>query len=171
MKNSILLLALLASASLAVRAEEKKEAAPPLGKLALLAGTWKGEADMNHSGKKEPLTISYKLTSGDSALVETMMPGTPHEMVTIYTRDKKDFVVTHYCMMQNQPRMRAKDTLADKKLDFEFVDATGLDSPNDPHMHSLSLVFTDDDHITETWTHYDDGKKVGEAVFPLTRQK
>ena len=169
--KSVLMVVMLLAVGTALQAGEKKPGPSPLGSLVSLAGNWSGEADMMHNGKKSPISISYKLTSGDSVLVETMMVGTPHEMVTIYTRDKGDFVCTHYCMMQNQPRMRAKDTLADKKLDFQFADATGLDSPNDPHMHSLTIDFQDADHITETWSHFEDGKETSKTVFPLTRQK
>ena len=165
-----LVVAVLVCVACGVRGAES-QAESPLGKLASLVGTWQSEGDMNHDGKSESFNIAYKLTAGQSALVETLMAGTPQEMITVYTRDKDDFVATHYCMLRNQPRMRAKDTLADNKLAFEFVDATGLASPNDAHMHSLAIEFTDNDHIVQTWSHYKDGKETGKVVFHLTRQK
>ena len=165
-----LVMAILVCCAAAVRGEEPASA-PLLGKLATLVGTWQGECDMQNNGHKESFTVTYKLTAGQSALVETLMAGTPHEMVTLYTRDKGDFVATHYCMLHNQPRMRAKDTLATNKLSFEFVDATGMASPNDAHMHALAIEFTDADHITQTWTHYNGGKETGKVVFQLSRQK
>jgi hypothetical protein len=170
MMKRYLAVAVLLCFACAARGEEQQSESP-LGKLASLVGTWQGENDMKNDGHMVPFTITYKLTAGQSALVETLMAGTPHEMVTIYTRDKGDFVATHYCMLRNQPRMRAKDTLADQKLNFEFVDATGLASPNDPHMHALAVEFTDADHITQTWSHFDGGKEVRKVVFHLTRQK
>ena len=165
-----LVMATLVCFAVAVWGEEKQSEAPR-GMLASLVGAWQGEGDMKHDGHQEQFTITYKLTANQSALVETLMAGTPHEMLTIYTRDKGDFIATHYCALRNQPRMRAKDTLADKKLAFEFVDATGLASPNDAHMDSLAIEFTDGDHITQTWTHHDGGKEAGKVVFRLTRQK
>ncbi len=171
MKNVVGIAFLAGCMAMAAWAGETTGSAPPLGKLASLVGTWRGETDMKHDGKMEPFTVSYKLTAGGSALVETLMAGSPHEMVTMYTRDKGDFIATHYCMAQNQPRMRAKDTIEDNRLDFEFVGATGMASPEAAHMHSLSIAFTDDDHITQTWSHFEGGKETSKVVFPLTRQK
>ena len=166
--KTLWVMALLLCFGFAVRGAEPQTESP-LGKLASLVGTWNGSQTMGEKGKMEAFTVTYKLTAGQSALVETLMPGTPQEMITMYTRDKGDFVATHYCMLRNQPRMRAKDTLASNKLMFDFVDATGLATPEDPHMHSLMIEFTDNTHITQTWTHFDGGKETNKVVFALTR--
>jgi len=44
--------------------------------------------------------------------METMGPGSDHEMLNVYTNTDNGVFLTHYCMMGNQPRLRltsAKD--------------------------------------------------------------
>ena len=70
-----------------------------------LAGTWLA-ADQD--GKPTDQVVSIiKVTAGGSAVHETLFPGQPHEMVSIYTVDGPDLVMTHYCVLGNQPRMKA----------------------------------------------------------------
>lgn len=47
---------------------------------------------------------TYKLVAGDSAIEETLSHG---NMVTMYHPDGNSLMLTHYCVAQNQPRMRA----------------------------------------------------------------
>lgn len=79
-----------------------------------LVGTWEGTTKM--SGKEEPITVTYALTSGGTALVETMGPGSPHEMVTVYATRGDSVNATHFCMLGNQPVMKLK-----KSSDDEFT--------------------------------------------------
>ena len=44
-----------------------------------LVGAWEGIADMGKEGEK--VRVDYRMTAGSSALVETLSPGTPEEMV------------------------------------------------------------------------------------------
>src|SRR5687767_7169136 len=71
-----------------------------------LAGDWvgKGAADSGHG---EKVSVNFKVTAGGSAVVETELPGTAQEMVTIIHPDGNDLVLTHYCHVGNQPQMRA----------------------------------------------------------------
>ena len=140
------------------------------GPLAGLVGTWESQVDMNEDGKPEPMTVTYRITGGGSALVETMNPGSDHEMVTVYTRDGDHFTLTHYCMAGNQPRMRAAAGTPGK-LSFDFVDATGMSSPNESHMHSLVLEFVDANHLRQTWSFYENGAKQHDSIFDLTRKQ
>src|SRR5437868_15374337 len=78
---------------------------PQLDALKGLAGEWTGKA--KHGDMEHEATVTYKVTAGGSAVVETVFPGTEHEMVTVYHQDGDDLVLTHYCMLGNQPRMRA----------------------------------------------------------------
>jgi hypothetical protein len=39
------------------------------------------------------------------------------------------------------------------------------------HMHSVTFTFVDKDTLQTEWTHYDDGKEAGKAIFELTRKK
>ena len=91
--------------------DEKTDRLPPtptnagLEKMKKLAGTWLAT---DKDGKPTDQVVSIiKVTAGGSAVHETLLPGQPHEMVSIYTVDGSDLVMTHYCVLGNQPRMKA----------------------------------------------------------------
>ena len=48
-----------------------------------------------------------KVTAGGSVVHETLFPGQPQEMVSVYTVNGPDLIMTHYCVLGNQPRMKA----------------------------------------------------------------
>ena len=50
-----------------------------------LVGTWQGTSSRN---KDDKVTVKYHLTSGGSAIVETLFPGAPYEMITVYHDQK-----------------------------------------------------------------------------------
>jgi hypothetical protein len=152
------------------RAEDKeKPKTSKLDMLKKLAGEWTGK--VNHGDKIEDSTITYKVTAGGSAVVETIMPGTDHEMVTVYTEDGDDLVLTHYCMLHNQPHMKAERDSGAKKLVFKFAGGANIKADKDPHMHNMTMEFLGDDHIKCSWTLYQKGKEVHTAVFDLKRKK
>ena len=107
------LAALVLSAAVAVTAPPASAAtgaaAPAaLERLKALAGEWVAAED-GEMAKKGDLVARYAVTAAGSAVVETVFPGSAHEMVTVYHADGPDLVLTHYCMEGNQPRMRARD--------------------------------------------------------------
>src|SRR5436190_19851536 len=112
--------------------EGKKEAPPPspaLEKFVQLAGEWTGKG--MHGDASHDVKIVYKVTSGGSAVVETIDPGGDHEMVTVIHPDGDSLLLTHYCMLGNQPQMRAKPKAGENKVAFDFVKATNLKSDKD----------------------------------------
>ncbi len=144
----------------------ESKAAPGLEKLKSLAGDWQGK-----DSKGGALKVSYQLISNGSSVMETLMPAKEPSMVTIYHLDGDNLMMTHYCSMANQPRMRAAAAPGDvKKLDFSFVDATNLASPSDAHMHNLVITFQDKDHISQEWTMAHGDEKMP-VVFNLERKK
>src|SRR5262245_17337066 len=62
-----------------------------LEKLKKLAGTWL-LADQDGKPTDQIASI-IKVTAGGSAIHETLFPGQPHEMVSIYTVDGSDLVM------------------------------------------------------------------------------
>src|SRR5206468_3961253 len=114
-----------------------------------LAGEWVAAEDGEMS-RKGDLVARYALTAGGSALVETVFPGSAHEMVTVYHADGDDLVLTHYCMEGNQPRMRAKNPTG-SRLDFALDGGTGIDPKIDRHMNSASLEFVGPDELRSVW--------------------
>jgi hypothetical protein len=151
---------------------EKKaptQAQARLERLKTLAGTWTGKA-VHVSGQPMDATTVWSVTGGGSAVVETIFPGTPHEMMTVYTVDGGDLVLTHYCSAGNQPVMKAKPGGAADTIAFDFVRGGNM-KPMDNHMHSAVITFVSDDALRTEWTSFDGGKPKGVAKFELTRKK
>jgi hypothetical protein len=139
-----------------------------LDKFKQLAGDWVGK--MTDGKDSHEVTVSYRVTSNGSAVVETMGAGTPHEMVTVIHPDGEALVLTHYCAVGNQPKMKADGKGDGNKFDFQFVSATNMKSDKDMHMHSVTYTLTDKDTLKADWTMYMDGKKGGTASFELKRK-
>jgi len=114
-------------------------------KMKTLVGTWV-EADKDGQPTENVVSV-IKLTAGGSAIHETLFPGQDHEMISIYTADGSSLSMTHYCMLGNQPRMKADAKTPSKKLVFKFVDGGNLDPKKDKHMHAATLTIVDEDHI------------------------
>jgi hypothetical protein len=136
---------------------------PAWEKVKSLVGEWKGTAD----GK--PTHVSYKAVSNGTAVMETIEGPDAMQMVTLYHPDGASLLMTHYCSMGNQPRMRSKG-LEKGKLDFAYLDATNLGSAEQMRMTHLVMSFPDSDHLVEEWTGKE-GAKEHVARFTLTRKK
>ena len=169
-------LVLLACAATPIIGQDKKPGAAEGNKSSRLdlfkqlAGEWVGTATPQLKDAKE-VHVTYKVTSGGSAVVETHFPGTEHEMVTVIHRDGDDLLLTHYCMLGNQPQMKAPATGDGNKVEFKFVRATNLKSDKDMHMHDVTFTFVDKDTLRTEWTHFKDGKAAGQVVSELKRKK
>jgi hypothetical protein len=165
--NAKSLAAVLISVGLGVAAIAADKPAPApapatFDKVKALAGDWTAKDD---DGK--PVDLNFNITSGGTAVLETVTMGAHGPMVSVYHADGEAVMLTHYCAMGNQPRLRAKG--GDKELAFAFVDATNLPSPTSPHMHSMKLTIEDKDHITEEWMMSGGGKESPHA-FHFTRK-
>jgi hypothetical protein len=172
MKKTLLLAAavLLAATAWAAPSENttptsKVDPKAAFEKLKTLAGNWDGKGE---GGMQTP--VSYKVTANGSVVMETMFPGTGHEMVTMYHLAGGDLVATHYCAGGNQPHLKldtGKSTPDDLVLSFDG--GTNLDPAKDNFMHDGRLAFTADGHLDETWGTYNGGKAAGAHAFHLAR--
>jgi hypothetical protein len=144
-------------------------ASPALDRFKALAGDWVAAED-GEMFKKGDLVARYAVTAAGSAVVETVFPGSPHEMVTVYLADGPDLVLTHYCMEGNQPRMRAKNPKGSSRLDFAFDGGTGINPKKDRYMNSVSLEFVGPDELSSVWTEIEAGKPVFVAKSHLVRK-
>jgi hypothetical protein len=160
----LLSLAVVGLSANSVLAQSK--AADGFEALTSLVGEWQGKGP---DGR--PLAVSYEILSGGSALMETRTPTKEPSMVTVFHLDGDQLMMTHYCSIGNQPRMRADAATAElKTLNFTFVDVTNMAHPSDGHMRGLTFTFEDDDHITQVWTWRQEGNDTP-ATFHLERQK
>ena len=178
----IVLAALLVASPALFGAEETKKAeplptpapAPPgsgaaaLEKLKALAGDWvEVEPKMGPAGS---VVESYRVTGAGSAVVSTLGPGTPHEMVSVYHRDGNDLVMTHYCAAQNQPRLRTK-SVTGNVVAMEFDGGTNVDPAKDVHIHAVKIELLGPDEMRETWIGWKGGKpEEASLVFHLKRK-
>jgi hypothetical protein len=163
----LLVVAVLAGLAPLVRSEtyvssETKDA-PGFDRMKSLVGEWRGK---DSDGKV--VDVSYSLTAGNTAVMETLKMSDGASMVTLYHSDGKRLMMTHYCLLGNQPRMQG--AADDRSLTFSFVDATNLPSRDAPHMYKLVMRFPDKDHLTHEWTMRASGLDKTET-FRFQRQK
>ncbi len=149
-------------------AAPKPATSPEFEKMKSLVGNWTGKCKMGCL-KDQDLLVNYKLTGGGSAVVETISPGTPHEMTTIYHMEKGQLVMSHYCTLGNCPKMTLKKS-TDNELSFEMKGKDGISSAQEMHMHALDITWKDANHISASWVMYTDGKANPVEPFVLTRK-
>jgi hypothetical protein len=138
-------------------------------RLKTLIGTWQGKG--LDKTKEMPVQVTYRLTGAGSALVETLFPGTPHEMMTVYHMDGDALMLTHYCAIGNQPRMVLDRTSTQGQFVFAFAGGTNMTPALDKHMHNARIRIVDADHLETEWDTYQGGKLVDTKKFSLTRVK
>ena len=172
-RTASLAAALLASACASTApgpaASDEARSADAFGRIAALAGSWKGEFSMGE--EKGPAEVGYRLTGNGSAVEEVLFRGTPHEMITMYHRDGPRLLLTHYCAAGNQPTMVLAPGDDPAVLRFDFLRATNLSSPAASHMHEATMEFPEPGRVRASWVHYVDGKAAGTAVLDLRREK
>ena len=169
MKTQFLLITALIAASAALQAADSKSNPPSnadasFARLKTLVGEWEANTS---SGK---VHLSYELVSGDTALLERASSETMPSMVTLYYVDGGRLLLTHYCMIGNQPRMQAKALNPDTgELDFQFLDATNLPNPGAGHRHNAKLRIVDNSHVVSEWQFYENGQPKFKETAQYTR--
>jgi hypothetical protein len=154
-----------------LRAEEKTTpaSAQRFEALKKLAGDWvKVGKDGKATGK---VISSIRVTAAGSTIQETLFPGSDHEMVTMYHLDGDDLVLTHYCALGNQPRLRAEPGKNVNKIVFKFVSSTNLKSKDDHHINGATLTLVDKDHFKAEWVSCKEGKTCHKVNLDLVRKQ
>lgn len=170
------LMALALTVSLASHGGDKAALPTPktnaaLEKLKKLAGTWL-LADKDGRPTDQVASI-IKVTAGGSVVHETLFPGQPHEMISVYMVDGPDLVMTHYCVLGNQPRMKADPKSPANQIVWRFAGGTNLDPKKDKHMHEATVTIVDEDHLELNGVGWENGAPVKEMCcgFKLVRKK
>lgn len=146
---------------------DDKKASSSFDAIKKLAGDWVEVKD----GKPTDNVVSkIRVTAGGSAVVETLFPGTGHEMVTIYNMDGSDVILTHYCVLGNQPRMKLEPGGDAKKLVFKFAGGTNIKADKDNHMHQGTIHIVDANTVKSEWVRCDEGKPCETATFHMARK-
>ena len=86
-------------------------------------------------------------------------------MATVYHLDGQDLMLTHYCSIANQPRMKASSvTQNGSRIEFDFLDITNLIKGG--HSQRLELALIDDNHAS---VHYIGSRTGGRSGVELER--
>lgn len=138
-----------------------------LGRIKSLEGTWE---NADQPGK---VAAIYEVSSNGSVVRETMMPGTPHEMTNMYHMDGDTLVMTHYCAVGNQPRMRAHASTVggDSTIALTPDSVTNLRSADEHCMASMTIHFIDNNTIRQDWRGYKNNLPEGEQVSFILKRK
>lgn len=169
-----ILISIIFIASNAYSEEEtqyKTHAAPEvLNQFIHLEGEWVGR-HVNHQGEEEQLSLIYRTVSGDTAVEERIFANTPKEMITVYHGSGDDsLLMTHYCMLGNQPRLKLIKT-NDEILEFEYFDGTGIDRKTTGHMGGMKMKFIDNNTLEQEWAYYEEGEIKNISKFTFTRKE
>lgn len=140
-----------------------------LGLFKALSGTWVS-GDEDKDGKPDT-TVTYRVTGSGSAVEEILFPKTPHEMVTMYHLDHGQLMLTHYCAIGNQPRMKGTVLQGGKQVSFKFFDGTNLDPAKDTFMAAADFEFLSPDRLRVKWASSKAGQISEHVTFELTRQR
>ena len=141
------------AATLSTLSAEQTASSNALGQIKALTGNWSGTfkwtGGRHDSGS---MNATYYVTGNGSAVVENLMNESTPVMTTVYHLDASDLRMTHFCGAQNQPRLKARRIDLDHgAIDFDFVDATNLRSPDAPHVHGLEIRLIDPNHLILTF--------------------
>lgn len=163
----ILLLAFVVCLGTVGRSQaQESPSSAALAQLRSLAGEWEGSLEWTGArtgvGK---MNATYYATGNGSAVVENLAVDGVPSMTSVYHLDGADLRMTHFCGAQNQPRLKARQIdVAKGILDFDFVDATNLASPDAPHVYGLEMRLLSADHITLTFLFEGGGKRSREFI-------
>ena len=156
---------ILLAAAAAFAQTSQTDAQKAFAVIKTMPGMWESK---DPSGRS--LQVSFKVTSGGSAVMSEIMGHGADDMISVFHMDGANrLLMTHYCGVGNQPRMQASVSPDGKSITFSFVDATNLATPDAGHMQRMVLTLVDDNHHTEEWTFLDHGKEMKE-VFDLHRK-
>ncbi|MEM7401082.1 MAG: hypothetical protein AAF304_03945 [Pseudomonadota bacterium] len=133
-----------------------------------LEGEWIG-IHIDHEGNEGKVDLVYRTVAGGTAVEERIFANTEKEMVTMYHGDKDGLLMTHYCMLGNQPRLQLKNT-HENTFKFVYLDGTGIDRGTTGHMGGMEMKILDENTFEQAWAYYENGNKLNTTKFTFTRK-
>jgi hypothetical protein len=139
---------------------------PAFEMLKTLAGNWAGTFRWTGARTDEgKMNVSYSLTGHGTTVIENLGDENDPSMTTAYHMDNGVLRMTHFCGVGNQPRLKATSYDPEKGIiNFEFVDATNLSTPDAPHVNGFRLMFESQDQIQLQFTFVAKGKESIETI-------
>jgi hypothetical protein len=133
-------------------------------RMTSLVGDWEGRYSEGFAAR-----VSYRLVSNGTALLETLESAHDDQMVTLYHRDGSSLLLTHYCSLGNQTRMRSLG-FQDGQLVFSYVDSSNVKDKDELVMSGLLLSFPGPDRLVHEWTSRE-GAREQRGRFEFSRKK
>jgi hypothetical protein len=162
---------LLASGVMAGEHHADKAKNADLDRFKALVGTWEMTGMHDEHGPGGPAAVTYKITAGGNAVLETVFAGSEHEMVTLYYVEGDGLALTHYCMLGNRPHMRALATTEPNQIRFRCPEGEDKQLETEEHMHQATFTFVDADHLKSEWVLFKDGKPEATHAATFVRKK
>jgi len=139
--------------------------ASPLAGVQALAGSWYALDERGEPG--ESVAAEYRVTAGGKAVLETLFPGQEHEMITLYYEQDGALMLTHYCVLGNHPRMKARIDAGKGETVYSCVGGENFASCSESdHMHEGRVTLEGPDRMRTRWTQLSGG--VPSEVVELT---
>ena len=177
MKRTILVLGILLLTAGPGTASAELTADDAFATLKGMAGSWHGvpeatgeeaAAEADAAGQA---VFEIEVSAAGTVVMETMGPGTEHEMINMYYQDGDDLVLTHYCAGGNQPTMRLDlEASTAERMIFDFTGGTNI--PEEGHyIHDMELGIHADGKIESVWNSWSGGEAAGGMTFHLARSE
>ncbi len=118
--------------------------------------------------------ISFKTVGKGSTVLESLLPDTNKEMVSMYhCKDASCTQVktTHYCVKQNQPEMEADLSSTKNLITYNCDMSTALCQSGQDHIHKITHEISNQGkHLKTTYTSWKDGKYLKDSVYHFDRK-
>jgi hypothetical protein len=127
--------------------------------LKSMAGSWEGAAkEHDHHATAQARAVEVRTSAAGSAVIQTLYPGAPHEMLNVFHMDGDTLLFTHYCAAQNAPVMKFEATDVPGEIKFVFNGGTNFDPAVDVHAHEGSFQVKDKDTVGSSFITWAGGK-------------
>ena len=146
------------------------DAASAFELLKTLAGDWeRSGGGHDHGGTARGVT--FKVTAGGSSVLETIHPGDPNEMLSVYHWDGDDLLLTHYCALHNAPIMKFESSDKPGEIKFVFNGGTNFDPKVDTHVHEGVFRIKDANTVESSFVAFSEGKADASVTGTLKRKR
>jgi hypothetical protein len=128
-----------------------------------LVGTWDAQT---HTGV---MTDIFKLFAFDTAILGEEWLNGEQITSTVFYVANGELRADHYCDYKNQPHYTAVPSVDPTVLDFQFRDATNLDT-HPLHFHGTQWRIVDSTHLLQDWFVMGGKKPVSLAHMEFTKR-
>jgi hypothetical protein len=128
-----------------------------------LVGTWDAQT---HTGV---MTDIFTLFAFDTAVLGEEWLNGKQITSTVFYVVNGELRADHYCDYKNQPRYTAVPSIDPTVLDFQFRDATNLDT-HPLHFHGTQWRIVDSNHLIQDWFVMGGKKPVSLAHMEFTKR-